>query len=156
MNVILTPNALVQKGKQPPFEFKFCCFCSTQCWAKEIIFICLWLINAGDNQWHFCFWISNREQQQQGKADDGEGWEGKGKKRKWKKKSRGYSKQRTPLPYRFSHGPLVLGGFRSSGTNTQSLKERYTKYTLRRGRVDKGEGEDEVKTGQVEREMHWV
>lgn len=37
---------------------------------------------------------------------------------------------------------------------TQSLKERYTKYTLRRGRVDKGEGEDEVKTRQVEREMH--
>lgn len=72
-----------------------------------------------------------------------------------KKKSRGYSKQRSPLPYRFSNGPLVLGGFRSSGNNTQSLKERYTKYTLRQGRVDKGEDEDEVKKmGQVEREMH--
>lgn len=158
MNVILTPNAFVQKGKQPPFEFKFCCFCSTQCWAKEIIFICLWLINAGvvitNDIFAFEYLIGNSNsklRQVMGKDE---------KERERRENdfffSRGYSKRRSPLPYRFSHGPLVLGGFRSSGTNTQSLKERYTKYTLRQGRVDKGEDEDEVKTGQVEREMHWV
>lgn len=35
-----------------------------------------------------------------------------------------------------------MGGFRSSGTNTQSLRERH-KYTLRQGPLDRIEQEEE-------------
>lgn len=49
---------------------------------------------------------------------------------------RKYGKERSPLPYRFSRGPLVMGGFRSSGTNTLGLRERH-KYTLRQGPLDR-------------------
>lgn len=40
-----------------------------------------------------------------------------------------------PLPYHFSHGPVVVGGFRSSGTNTLGLRETH-KYALRQGPLD--------------------
>ena len=55
-----------------------------------------------------------------------------------------YGKERSPLPYRFSRGPLVMGGFRSSGTNTLGLRERH-KYTLRQGPLDRREREREWK-----------
>lgn len=71
---------------------------------------------------------------------------------RWRKESKeGTARRRVPLPYRFSRGPLVMGGFRSSGTNTLSLRERH-KYTLRQGPLDRRERveeEEEEEEGAV-------
>lgn len=88
------------------------------------MYLCFFRIKTKKSQFHSLKWTVVLLREESGRRASNQRWG---------------EESKVLLPYRFSRGPLVVGGLRSCGTNTLGLRGRH-KYTLRQGPLDRRGG----------------